>query len=239
MFFGACAPMTEAEREEREYTRIEWREQFIAHRDECNAIGGRLDLKIKTGKATEIVCAAEELRARYATGQLAALYLQHVYAILGHSGKAMEILEEINWLTDGLITALGIGDDELIQHWLMKVVEGEKQISSWRGIHATMAKMLDDRDAALAWLRDAYETESAPDSFIAAWAGYHDGADIAIDALRRHPDLWYLWLPVMESVRRDPSFVDLVHDIGLVDYWEEYGWGDFCARTANGDIVCK
>ena len=41
--FGACATMTEAEREEREYGRIEWREQFIAHRDECNAIGGRLE----------------------------------------------------------------------------------------------------------------------------------------------------------------------------------------------------
>ena len=41
--FGACAPMTEAEREEREYSRIEWRERFIAHRDECNAIGGRLE----------------------------------------------------------------------------------------------------------------------------------------------------------------------------------------------------
>ena len=52
-------------------------------------------------------------------------------------------------------------------------------------------------------------------------------------------DLWYLWLPVMESVRQDPGLVELVHDIGLVDYWEEYGWGDFCARTASCDIVCK
>ena len=41
--FSGCAPLSEAEREEREYSRTEWREQFIAHRDECNAIGGRME----------------------------------------------------------------------------------------------------------------------------------------------------------------------------------------------------
>jgi len=199
----------------------------------------RLDLNIKTGRAAESVDAAEVLRARYPDGELAALYLQHIYMMLGQSRKAIEILEEIEWISDGLIAALGIGDAELIQPWLMRMVEGEKQIPSWGGINATMAQLLDNRDAALAWLRDAYDRESAPDFWIAIWAGYHDGPEIALDALRRTPDGWAIWLPVMESVRRTPGFVDLVHDIGLVDYWVEFGWGDFCAPSVTGDIVCK
>lgn len=43
IFAGSCATMTEVEREEREYMRIEWREQFVAHRAACSARGGRLE----------------------------------------------------------------------------------------------------------------------------------------------------------------------------------------------------
>lgn len=40
---AGCATMTEAERLEREYDRIEWRQQFVAHRDACSARGGRFE----------------------------------------------------------------------------------------------------------------------------------------------------------------------------------------------------
>jgi len=43
IFVSGCTTMTEVEREEREYSRAEWREQFVAHRDECTARGGRLE----------------------------------------------------------------------------------------------------------------------------------------------------------------------------------------------------
>jgi hypothetical protein len=39
-FCVGCAPMTEAEWEEREYARVEWREQFRTDRRECFARGG-------------------------------------------------------------------------------------------------------------------------------------------------------------------------------------------------------
>jgi hypothetical protein len=35
----ACAPMTEAQLEEREYARVEWREQFRSDRSACQALG--------------------------------------------------------------------------------------------------------------------------------------------------------------------------------------------------------
>ena len=43
LFISGCATMTEAEREVREYRRAEWRDQFVAHRAECTARGGRFE----------------------------------------------------------------------------------------------------------------------------------------------------------------------------------------------------
>ena len=40
---SGCATMTEVEREEREYSRVEWRGQFLAHRADCSARGGRFE----------------------------------------------------------------------------------------------------------------------------------------------------------------------------------------------------
>jgi len=38
-FCVACAPMTDVQREEREYARVEWREQFRSDRSACTALG--------------------------------------------------------------------------------------------------------------------------------------------------------------------------------------------------------
>lgn len=50
VFVASCATMTDAEREEREYRRAEWRQQFIAHRDECTEVGGRLEFDGSSGQ---------------------------------------------------------------------------------------------------------------------------------------------------------------------------------------------
>ena len=42
-FVSGCAPMTEVEREQRDYSRVEWRGQFLAHRAECSTRGGRFE----------------------------------------------------------------------------------------------------------------------------------------------------------------------------------------------------
>ena len=39
-FLVGCAPMTEAEREEREMARVEFREQFVFDREYCRSQGG-------------------------------------------------------------------------------------------------------------------------------------------------------------------------------------------------------
>ena len=42
LLLTGCATMSEAEREAREYERVEFRHQFIVDRDRCNAVGGQI-----------------------------------------------------------------------------------------------------------------------------------------------------------------------------------------------------
>jgi hypothetical protein len=50
--------------------------------------------------------------------------------------------------------------------------------------------------------------------------------------------MWYFWLPLFEDVRRVPDFKSLVRDLGLVDYWREYGWPPFCRPLDGEDFEC-
>ncbi|NHJ87641.1 MAG: hypothetical protein FK734_19425 [Asgard group archaeon] len=52
-----------------------------------------------------------------------------------------------------------------------------------------------------------------------------------------HPlSLVFVWFPVMHEVRQLPRFKEFVKEIGLVDYWNKFGWPDFCHQLENGDF---
>ena len=38
----------------------------------------------------------------------------------------------------------------------------------------------------------------------------------------------YVWLPQLAPMRRLPEFKAYMREIGMVAYWQEYGWPDFC-----------
>ena len=42
----------------------------------------------------------------------------------------------------------------------------------------------------------------------------------------------------MAPVRMLPGFKDLVRDLGLVDYWREFGWGQHCKPVGESDFTC-
>ena len=48
-----------------------------------------------------------------------------------------------------------------------------------------------------------------------------------------------LWNAGQADTRRLPGFKDLVTELGLVAYWREYGWGDFCRPLGSDDFVCE
>ena len=56
----------------------------------------------------------------------------------------------------------------------------------------------------------------------------------------RDPDgAWmFLWQPDMAAFRQDPRFIELVTELGLLDYWRENGWPDAC-QPASDSLICE
>lgn len=51
-------------------------------------------------------------------------------------------------------------------------------------------------------------------------------------------DIEVLFSSTGRPLRQDPRFVALMTELGLVDFWDEAGWPDMCARDA-GRVVCR
>jgi TolB-like protein len=103
-------------------------------------------------------------------------------------------------------------------------------------------------DAGLAAVQtwyDGLEHATHNDHMIAAaWAAHYGNVELALTAAgrgaqtRRH-NIWLLWLPLFDDVRRSPGFEALVANIGLVEYWKQYGWPSFCRPVDTADFECS
>jgi hypothetical protein len=100
---------------------------------------------------------------------------------------------------------------------------------------------------ALRQLYDNYDLEAVAIDHISVLAAYFGDPDFALDAQEKKRisnDLVgtggnrLIWLPIMHEVRQLPRFKKFVREIGLVDYWNEFGWPDLCRPTDDGDFVC-
>jgi adenylate cyclase len=78
---------------------------------------------------------------------------------------------------------------------------------------------------------------------IALFAAYFGEPEFALNAIERanvlrSSGLYFIWSPVMTEVRQLPRFKEFVREIGLVDYWKEYGWPDLCRPVGDDDFEC-
>jgi hypothetical protein len=67
--------------------------------------------------------------------------------------------------------------------------------------------------------------------------------ELAMDALERSYNIstsfkYYIWFPTYREIRQIPRFKKFIREIGLVDYWNKYGWPDICHKLDNGDLEC-
>jgi len=44
--------------------------------------------------------------------------------------------------------------------------------------------------------------------------------------------------PQLAEMRRLPEFMAYLREIGMVDYWKEYGWPDICHPLGENDFEC-
>ena len=78
---------------------------------------------------------------------------------------------------------------------------------------------------------------------ISDWAAFFGDPEFAMEAMEKGVSinghlLVHSWYPVFREVRQLPRFKEFVREIGLVDYWKEYGWPDLCRPVSDDDFVC-
>jgi TolB-like protein len=79
---------------------------------------------------------------------------------------------------------------------------------------------------------------------LAVWVAYCGDTEFAMDLLEESFTIDYsrqnfIWLPLMHKVRQLPRFKEYMRGIGLVDFWNQFGWPDLCRPLDNGDFVCE
>jgi len=100
---------------------------------------------------------------------------------------------------------------------------------------------------ALRELYSIYDNYKNPKSSeladMAIWAACCGDPEFALKAIEKSFSIDYsrqnfIWFPVMHEVRQLPQFKTFVKKIGLVDYWNKFGWPDICRPLDNGDFEC-
>jgi tetratricopeptide (TPR) repeat protein len=144
------------------------------------------------------------------------------------------------WREGGdLMTQLLVGRNEL---------ERARAISDSGPINAAVIASPEGPEAALRELRRLYadRSVSAPPSRrrdIALWAAHFGDAPFALDAMRsavteQGGQAMYLWLPQFKQMRQLPEFKTLLREIGIVAYWQQYGWPTACRLVRDDDFTC-
>jgi TolB-like protein/DNA-binding winged helix-turn-helix (wHTH) protein/Flp pilus assembly protein TadD len=136
----------------------------------------------------------------------------------------------------GWFTGLTSGDRSLLREWMQRAWEVYPQ---QKGRDSMMLELIDDSPAALHWLRAHYRKPEIDKPWVATWAAYHGDPDFALEVAVDIGGWPGYWNPLFSEARRLDGFKQLVSDQGLVDYWREFGWGDYCRPVGETDFECQ
>lgn len=207
--------------------------------------GAYMDLLAKTGNITEALGFGQRWHNVDPLHPDVSMYRGHLLLSQGRIDDALDEFERGRQLDgfraqlsiEGLIASLASKRSDLIEVWLDRAVEDQQPGA--KGVHDAMRERFGDSNAALQWLRAAYNSRSVADYYVIVWASYYGDDELALAAMRRSPDLWAFWTPLTRHLRVRPEFEEILVDIGLVDYWNEYGWNDFCQPVTSDDFECR
>jgi len=197
----------------------------------------------RVGRIREAIPLFERMRRLNPYSAGTARGLARAYVIQGRSEEGLAEVERSfdtegfkSWAVDnGMRIALSMQDRDLLLTWLARA---EQHMPDSRELIRAMSETLDDREAALAWLHDAFQRTEEHDFLIPSWAAWHGDLELALDVMQRLPVPWTFWGNEMNQVRRTPQFKDLVRQVGLEEYFREYGWNDFCHPLNSEDFEC-
>jgi len=140
---------------------------------------------------------------------------------------------------DMLMMHLEIGGNEL---------ERARTTPATGPINAAMIANLDNPQAAV---RELHRLSADPvvtanpgnRRDIGLWAGHFGDPTLALTAMRAAMTeaparALYLWFPQLKEMRQLPEFKALLREIGIVAYWQEYGWPEICRPVDNDTFTC-
>jgi TolB-like protein len=205
---------------------------------------------VMTDHSGDAINGLRRLRTREPLDASIALYLGEAYANSGDLDAAIteqdrglglnEAAAQAIIVANALMTAKSNGDAALIEaRWKRFLANSGDPM----GLYPLRNRPTD----ALALLRRVAQTqpENLSSSRLALWAAYFGDPELALQALRgeklderRTITALAIWRPVMRDMRKLPGFKDLVREMGYVEYWREFGWGDHCKPVGDTDFEC-
>jgi TolB-like protein/lipoprotein NlpI len=115
-------------------------------------------------------------------------------------------------------------------------------------VHNALVRYLDTPEAGIAEARklsgeEAYRTNIARIN-LALWVAFFGDDELALDLVtaalgESRTNTYFIWMPLLARARQRPAFKALVRELGLVDYWREYGWPPICQPTQGDDFACR
>lgn len=206
-----------------------------------------LDLAVKTGRIYDAFTAIKSVMRHDPLNPSLSNYVAQVYFIRGRLDDALAERERA--YQEGLRTmgiasvtvpiALSTGRRFEIEKWLQRAHdETSPYYLGETTIWEVLRDQLDDRDAMLATWKDVQSMTSL-DAFTSVWAAWLEDDEMALEVMRRTPDTWFMWTPLLSRLRKTDEFKQIVIDLGLVDFWREFGWGDFCTPADGDDFDCQ
>ena len=173
-------------------------------------------------------------------------YIELLFAFFGDRQKAEEenkIAKELfgdEWRDDIIMFSLRLGSGDIVPR-----DEWPKEVSVE---FDALGIDLESPEQSLAVYRQIYvnmgdKVPIASLMGISMLAAYFDDPDFAMEliekvGIQRVDAISNLWYPVMKEVRQLPRFKEFVKEIGLVDYWNEFGWPDLCRPVGDDDFKC-
>jgi len=141
------------------------------------------------------------------------------------------------WLGNYCITQVRLGaGDSLVKD----------DILPYLSIDDVAKEHFESPEVGLVALRRLYadnESLSAGDWIILSmWIAYFGDHEFAFEVVKRALRIeasgtFFIWFPQMREVRYLARFKEFVKEIGLVDYWNKFGWPDLCHKLNNGDFM--
>jgi Tfp pilus assembly protein PilF len=193
--------------------------------------------------------AFEKVREADHAAEVPHRFLAFVHAQMGDWDRANAVSESALRLFANDDRAVRALQEQRI-HWLVgRGNLAEAKATTIRdAFNAQMVAMLDAPTAeALAELRRASDasTDGNPNHRrdIALWAGHFGDPQLALTTMRevvnaQAMQMTYVWMPQLAPMRGLPEFKAWMTEIGMVAYWEKYGWPRFCQPVHQHDFEC-